>query len=643
MSEGNLAREPASRFSFSGPRIWFLGLSVVSLVVCAVGGVLHYTGRAPGNPAQLTGWLLSMLFFLLAFLPAPGEVAQRWRTLQSGKTAFVVFWILVFVAAHLWHFSTAPWNGNALFDESGWDLWYLKSYVIGHPYQAAWFHLSIARETLFHYYVWLFLSLFGYNILAYEAALFLLWCAIFVFTLLLTDLLFRSRIVTSLTALIFIFLPISYIYTFAGYRYPMAVALCVGSLYFLHLGFRTASSFSLALGGLTAGLCLASSISGKQYLITLLLFGLIYTGLHWRTAKANFKWAVPVIAYGWLAGAMTILCYIVFTREHYLLYESTFVRYFMDAWHGKPSRWDLAHYTTALWQCFFKVPGPRFFIPDALPIPLPYYCFLLPGLVLALRRKRYEIVFLAIIPIVGAFISTAWENRLLLAIPFWVILMGFTFAGLLHLKLRPTLKALILGVSALLVGAGLLPSLRYINEKGKGPWTIRVYAQEEVAVSRFLKNVVAGREPPNPPRLEHNEFNRISGIPDAPYETLICQQVAYSILHLFLHDYDDVKIMSLCGDLPDFVQTEQEVWNANRKALVAYVPMGRDLKLIWERDPRTQNIIKMFEPFRDLGKEESLSYIFEGRAKVFYVLNIESKNIRPLQERVRALPDSITR
>ena len=54
----------------------------------------------------------------------------------------------------------------------------LKNYVIGHPFQAAWFHpypFLISRETLFHYYIWGFLHLFGFNILSYEAALLLLW------------------------------------------------------------------------------------------------------------------------------------------------------------------------------------------------------------------------------------------------------------------------------------------------------------------------------------------------------------------------------------------------------------------------------------------------------------------------------------
>ena len=81
------------------------------------------------------------------------------------------------------------------------DLGYLKSNVIGHPYQASWFHGIISRETLFHYYVWGFLKLFGFNILSYEAALFVIWLTVFVFTLLLVDLFFRSYVVTSVTAL----------------------------------------------------------------------------------------------------------------------------------------------------------------------------------------------------------------------------------------------------------------------------------------------------------------------------------------------------------------------------------------------------------------------------------------------------------
>src|SRR5216117_42976 len=226
------------------PRVLLLAFSLISLVICAWAAAAHYRKLAWGDPWQPIGWLLSMFFLICAFLPDPRGLATGFKSLIKPKTAFFLFWILFFVVSHLWNFRMAPWNGDSLFDESANDLGYLKSHVIGHPYQAAWFHGIISRETLFHYYVWGFLRLFGFNILSYEAALFVLWCAAFVFTLLLVDLLFSSNIVTSVTALIANFFVLSFIYTFIGYRYPMTVVLCVASLYFLHLGFRTVSCFS---------------------------------------------------------------------------------------------------------------------------------------------------------------------------------------------------------------------------------------------------------------------------------------------------------------------------------------------------------------------------------------------------------------
>ncbi len=622
------------------PRIILLGLSIVSLAICAWAGTAHYRKATWGDPWQPIGWLLGMLFLLAAFLAGRERTATGFKSLIKPKTAFFLFWILFFVVSHLWNFRTAPWNGDALFDESGWDLWYLKSYVIGHPYQPAWFHIVISRETLFHYYVWGFLKLFGFNILAYQAALFCIWLTTFVFTILLVDLLFESYIVTSVAALILSFLPFAFIYTFAGYRYPMATALAVVSLYFLHLGFRNASSFCLSLGGITAGLCLASSISGKQYLLALMIAAPLYALFYWRSLKQSVTWtSLALVVYGFLAAAMPILLYIVFNREAYTLYESSFLRDFWHAMQSAPFPNGIRPFTKQLYDCFFTIPGPRFFIPDVLPIPLPYYWLLVPGFVLALWEKRFEIVLLAIIPVAGAFIARSIENRLLLPIPFWVILMSFTFAGLLKLRPWPSVQIVLGAVAVLILLDGLVPSIRYIYSKTKNPFGIRYYAQGEVAVSRFLKHVVAGEDHPAPPHLERDEFNRIKGMPDPAFETFICEGDAYSIIHLFLHDYDDGKILSFCAGYPfDIVLTEQDVWNANKRAIASYAPSNKDLKLIWERHPKTERIIGMFQSLRDLGTEDSISYSFEGRVRTFYVLNIPNKNIQRFQRRVSALP-----
>jgi DNA-binding beta-propeller fold protein YncE len=584
-----------------------------------------------------------MFFLLCAFLPDPRDLATGFKSLVKPKTAFFLFWILFFVVSHLWNFRTAPWNGDALFDESGNDLGYLKSNVIGHPYQASWFHGIISRETLFHYYVWGFLKLFGFNILSYEAALFVIWLTAFVFTLLLVDLFFRSYVVTSITALVLNFLPFAFIYTFVGYRYPMTVALAVVSLYFLHTGFRNGSPFCLSLGGVAAGLCLASSIPGKQYVLALVIAAPLYAVSYWRSLRRTVTWgSLALIVYGFLAAATPILCYIIFNRDSYTYYEGTYIRDFWHALRGIPAPHDMRYYVTGLWNCFFAAHfWPRLLFPDFLPIPLPYYWFLVPGVVLAVWEKRYEVVLLATLPVVGVFVTggPAVEQRLLLAIPFWIILMSFTFAALLKLRVWPGVQIVVCAVAALILLDGLVPSVRYNYSKTKSPFSIDRYAQHQVAVSRFLKHLVAGQEHPEPPRLERDEFNRIKGIPDPPYDTFICQDDAYSIIHLFLHDYDDNKILSFCAGLPFFwVMSEQDVWNANKKAIASYAPTNKDLKLIWERDPKTERIIRMFQSLRELGIEDSISFSFGGRLRTFYVLNIPNRNIRQFQKHARALP-----
>ena len=250
----------------------------------------------------------------------------------------------------------------------------------------------VAHETLFHYYLWPWLHLFGYNILTNEAALLALWCTTFLFTLLLTDLFFESYVVTSVIALVFTFLPFAFIYTFVGYHYEMTVPLCVASLYFLHVGFKTDSSFCLALGGIAAGLCLASSLLGQQYVLALLGFVVLCAVFDRKRLKRGFNWRrVLTVIYGFAAGAMPILAYIVFNRHDYAYHELPYMNRFLQAVRGHPSPNDITYYLRHVWSCFFTIPGPRLFFPDALPIPLPYYWLLLPGFVLALWQKRFEI------------------------------------------------------------------------------------------------------------------------------------------------------------------------------------------------------------------------------------------------------------
>ena len=115
------------------------------------------------------------------------------------------------------------------------------------------------------------------------------------------------------------------------------MALAVVSLYFLHLGFRTASRFYLSLGGVAAGLCLASSIPGKQYLLTLVIAAPLYAAVLLEELKRSVTWtSLAIVVYGFLAAATPILCYIIFRWNDYTYYEGTYTSPLLGRGAGKP-------------------------------------------------------------------------------------------------------------------------------------------------------------------------------------------------------------------------------------------------------------------------------------------------------------------
>ena len=87
------------------------------------------------------------------------------------------------------------------------------------------------------------------------------------------------------------------------------------------------------------------------------------------------------------------------------------------------------------------------------------------------------------------------------------------------------------------------------------------------------------------------------------------------VIHLFLYDHDNTRILSFCGGLPLSVMTPQDVWSQNKKAILDYVPKNKELKLIWEDDPKTQRIIESLRPLSDVATEAFMSFSFGGAKK----------------------------
>lgn len=244
------------------------------------------------------------------------------------RVEFFGFWMLIFVAAHLWSFHTAPWNGDGVFADSARAVLDLKSRGIGQPFQAAWWFGppdNWSTPSLYHYYLWPWLSLFGYNLEVVKMAGLALWSATFIFTLLLTDLFFKSRVITSVIALLFTFLPFAFIYTFVGYYYDISVTLCVVSLYFLLIGFRTDCYFCIAIGGISAGLCLWSSVLGQQYIAALAICAV----LRWKLLRQRWR-QVGTAIYGFVVAAAPILFYMAFNWREYAFHQSAYTKHLLD-------------------------------------------------------------------------------------------------------------------------------------------------------------------------------------------------------------------------------------------------------------------------------------------------------------------------
>jgi dolichyl-phosphate-mannose-protein mannosyltransferase len=622
----------------------FFGLFAVSAVVCAIATRLHYTHKYPGNPFIWAAWLLCLIFLLATYFPEPREIKQWALSLWSQDKLFLrvfAFLALVFVVTHIWNFKTAPWNQNGLFDDAAWDIYFAKNHVFTHePFQVA-YPDGIAREVMFHYYITFFFFLFGYDLLTFNLSLLLLGMITFLFTSLLIHRLFNNYLVTIVSALVFNFLPLHFIQTFIGHRYAIAAPLIMASLYFLTTGFADRSPFRIALSSILAAFCVEGAIMGKQFIICLGLAMILYVIADYKHSVTREKTRYVVIfGLGLVAALIPLILFAYYNRIVYFGHESDLTANFLQAYKNRASG-ALKPYVNGLSEIFFaKFAGRRFSMQDYVLIPFHYYAFLIPGLVIALLKKRFEIILLAIVPVVGAFVSSAYDFRVLHAAPFWIILMAFSFHALTRLGAVSVLRRYafhlgILIIAGFVVAAGLIPSIRYIYLKSKDPYSINLLGQREVAVARFLRDIIAGVAHPSV-RRKPNEFKKLTGLPEPAYDAFACNESGFAITHLFLQDYNDRQIMSFCEQTPMMDTPGPNVFAINKRVLTNYNG-SKDLMLIWESSAKSARTINAFSKLWYLGNSKMLMARHAGRSYSFYILTIPKWNVPRFKQELARL------
>ncbi|MFN2621582.1 MAG: hypothetical protein ABR611_01940 [Chthoniobacterales bacterium] len=621
----------------------FFVLFVLSSIACVVATSWHYTRKYPGNPATWLAWLLCLGFLLATYLPARREIKEWALELWDDKLFVRVFVVLalIFLVSHVWNFKTAPWNQNGLFDDAAWDIYFAKKYIFTHvPFQAA-FSDGIAREVVFHYYITFFFIPFGYNLLTFNIALLVLGLTTFIFTCLIVHELFRNYLITIVSGLLFNFLPFHFIQTFIGHRYAMAAPLITASLYFLMTAFTRQSAFRAVLSAILAALCVDSAIMGKQFVMCLFAAGFLYAITSYKSSltKRNIGLSI-VFVLGLLASMVPLIVFVHYNWNLYFGHEKDLSALFFQAYKNRASG-ALKPYLTDLRSIFFApYSGMRLSMQDYVLIPFWYYAFLGPGLLIALWRKHFEIILLATVPIVGAFVSTAYDFRVLHAAPFWIISMAFALHALTRLRrirwLRHSaIQALVFMVTACLLAAGWIPSVRYLYAKSKNPFSVYLLGQHDVPVARFIRDIVAGVPHPSA-RRRHQEFRRLTGLPETTHDAFVCDESGYAVTHLFLQDYDDRQIMSFCEQTPMIDTTEANLFATNKRVLANYNG-ARDVMLIWQNSSRSARTIAAFGKLSHLGSARQLVARLAGRSYSFYVLTIPKENIGQAKQELPAL------
>jgi len=556
-----------------------------------------------------------------------------------------------------------------IFRTTAWNIYFAKNHIFNNtPFQAAFFDNVgyISREVIFHYYISIFFKLFGYNLLVFNISLLILGFVTVLFTTLIVQSLFNDILpalksgvslqrrmtyqrsihlrnelrsvleccyktpLTLISAIVINFFPLHFTHIFMGHRYAISAPLMIVSFFFLYTAFSKNSCLRATVSGIFAALCMGSSVIGKQYLYGLVLSSFfLFFGRHgFRKSKEK-----TVIGITWMASfiiaATPLIFYILFNYSAYNIRERNLIQEFFSQYQNGGVL-ALQPYFDQIKEVFLsKYTFRRWFLPDFYVIPPTYYLLILPGLFLALIKRRFEIVFLAVIPVMAAFFSGAYDFRVLIAVPIWVILMAFSLNWLL--KHNWFWGGITVGF--ICVALGLFPSVKYLWNVSKNPNYFWLLPHKDVAVSRLVQDIVVGVKNPSS-KMKWNEFNRKINTSAISYDTFAAPVEAYAVMHLYLQNYNDKKILTFIDQGNQLLATPEQILNFNISTIKNYSPANKDLKLVWEISDRSSYAINFFRRYNKYGKDEIISDNVDGNQFSIYVLTINNRYINKFKNEI---------
>jgi len=605
-------------------------ISLGFFLVSAFFWVLHYQGITPKTPITWVAWLIGLSLYFYSLKGAPIKSKPKKSTLY-----LLLFVTLIYFTAHLWNYSIAPWNTDGLFDDAAWDLVFAKNYVFNNtPFQPVFYDplCVLFRETFFHYFTFLAFKGFGFNLGVFNLSLILAGFFGIIFIALLAQEFFSHFIISILVVLMAIFLPVIFIHSHAGYRYAMTLPLMMISYYFLSSGFRLTSERRIFWGGVFAGFCLECSITGKQYLLALLLASGLWFFTHRKLIYEKAA-LTKVFVLSLIFTIEPLIFYIIFTGPAYFFRESSLTHTFIVNFLAHGLSGIRENFQTFCDLFFTPFTYTRWFEPDFLIIPLGYYPLLIVGSMVCFVKQRYIIPFISLVVLIAAFTSTTNDYRILLATGPWVLAMGFALDEAFKIVLQRGSGLKRISAAALFLSFlwGLVPSVHYLYSLSSNTFGVFYFPHKDVALSRFLQDVVVGASNPST-ALKPDEFNRADQT-NASTDFLICPETANAILRLYIHDFDSSRILYFCGGIPYNFLDPQTILGKNLEAVRNHRE-DQDLQLIWELSNKIEPIVKIFRPFEKYGHGEIFTGEVSGKQFKLYSLFIKKENLRGFKNQV---------
>lgn len=576
---------------------------IAALILIAVSfavTVLMYTKTLPDNFIVWFTYPASVICLLVScrkYITFKFSDIKTHKGILIGSAAVTLIYFLF----HLYKCDTAPWNNFGLFDDAAWDIFdaRLKCFN-GKNFEIIFFDSrigGISRELVFHYYITFFFRLFGFNLAVFNAALNILGWITVLFTFLsvkeMTDNIYIA-ICTSVTLTVF---PLHYTQVYMGHRYAICAPLMMIALYFIVRAVKRGSLPSAAAGGVFAGLTMASSIMGKQFIWGLLfccaVYGLFFLIVNRSKLADHLSVALMGLA-GYAAGAAPLYAYIVTHREQYNIRQESMTKDFFLRIKENGMEPVIENLKALSEVLFGKESGLRQFSPGYPVFPWFYIvCFVL-GVVFLLMHKKIASIVFAMIPIAGCVIALAYDFRILISAPFicFIIVYGIFGVAELIMKFAKAKKLYgYIGAAAVTVIL-MFPQISYITGLADDPNSLMHLPHHSVAISRYMQDLAIGAEVPSI-EMKKEEFNL--GNTNDKYDLYIAIKGTYGHLHAFLGEESSREILKLTGDFPYVGQTDEDIRRNVYGTIQGYEPGDKDLMLAFEYSDRVEQIISELE------------------------------------------------